>query len=271
MMTENQWPQGPDPYSADPYGTTPATTPSAAAPSPATKSDAAKGEAANVAGQAADAAGHVAQTAKAEAANVAGEVKTNARDLMRQAKSDLTNQAGTQQQKAAEGLRSISSQLRSMAEAPDRQGVASDAVRQLAGRSESIASWIGDRDPRTVLEEAKGFARRRPGTFLLLAAGAGLVAGRLGRSLQAGAPVSGSDAGALPRQAQRQYVPAPTTSAGLPPVLPGETARDESSFGEPTVQVTGPAAPQTLSGGTSSGDPLRDLDNPSAGEGGRQL
>ncbi|MFF2316596.1 hypothetical protein ACFVTE_10025, partial [Arthrobacter sp. NPDC058097] len=147
------------------------------------KKDVAKDEAANVAGHAAGAAQNVADTAKTEAKNVAYEAKNSARDLLHQAKSDLTDQAGTQQTKAAEGIRNISSQLRTMADAPDQQGVAADLIRQAADRSESVASWLDNRDPGSLLNEVKSFARQRPGTFLLLAAGAGLLAGRLGRSL----------------------------------------------------------------------------------------
>src|SRR5919112_6451072 len=200
-MSENQWQQAADPYPADPYGTAGATGTTGTTGTfteqggASTKKDAAKEEAANVAGQAKGAAQNVAGTAKAEAANVASEVKANTKDLLYQAKSGLGNQAGAQQQKAAEGIRTISSQLRSMADAPEQQGVASDLIRQAAERSESVASWLDNRDPGSLLNEVKSFARQRPGTFLLLAAGAGLLAGRLGRSLQAGAPETGTAAG----------------------------------------------------------------------------
>ena len=53
-----------------------------------------------------------------------------------------------------------------------------------------MASWLDGRDPGSLLTEVKSFARQRPGTFLLLAAGAGVLAGRLSRSLSAGAPES---------------------------------------------------------------------------------
>jgi hypothetical protein len=215
-MTENQWPQGTDPAPADPYAT-PATPPPAAGsipPAPsATRAEAAKRGASGVASHAAGAADNVAQTAKSEAAHVAADVKFNARDLTYQARTDLTSQAGTQQQKAAEGLHNLSSQLRSMADAPEQRGVASDLVQQVAERSESVASWLGTRDPGAVLNEAKTFARQRPGTFLLLAAGAGLLAGRLGRSLQAGPPAPGAPAGTVP---SGRYVSDRRASAGLP-------------------------------------------------------
>jgi hypothetical protein len=140
-----------------------------------------------VAGQAATAAQGVARTAKEEAANVASEAKSSAQDLLGQAKSGLTSQAGTQQQKAAEGIRNISSQLHSMASAPEQQGVASDLIRQAAQRSESVASWLENKQPGDILGEVQRFARNKPGTFLLLAAGAGVLAGRLTRGLAAGA------------------------------------------------------------------------------------
>ena len=152
------------------------------------KSETAKQEAGDVAHQATDSAQHVAETAKAEAANVAGEVKANAKDLLYQAKTDLTDQAGAQQQKVAHGLHSISGELRTMADASEQPGVATDLIRQAADRSASVASWLEGRDPGSLLNEVKTFARQRPGTFLLLAAGAGILAGRLTRSLSEGAP-----------------------------------------------------------------------------------
>jgi hypothetical protein len=92
--------------------------------------------------------------------------------------------------------------------------VASDLVRQAADRSHSVASWLDGRDPGSLLDEVKTFARRRPGTFLLLAAGAGVLAGRLGRSLQAGAPAS---TGASTPSVQQPGYPAayPTTGPGV--------------------------------------------------------
>lgn len=216
-MTENQWPEDTTntvpPANPLSTGERSATTfPSAAQPTPTTGNaypasgnadgtsrkdavkDAVKDEAGDVARTAKESAQSVAETAKAEAANVASEVKSNARDLLYQARSDLTQQAGTQQQKVADGLRSISDELHAMARASDQPGVASDLVRQVAERSTSVASWLDGRDPGSLLNEVKSFARQRPGTFLLLAAGAGVLAGRLTRSLSAGAPESGTTA-----------------------------------------------------------------------------
>ena len=169
------------------------------------RTDAVKGEAADVARTAADSAQNVAETAKTEAANVASEAKANAKDLLYQARSDLTDQAGAQQQKVANGLRSVSDELHAMARASDQPGVATDLVRQAAERSSAVASWLDGRDPGSLLNEVKSFARQRPGTFLLLAAGAGVLAGRLTRSLSAGAPESATGRASGQYDATGQY------------------------------------------------------------------
>ncbi|WP_346927731.1 hypothetical protein [uncultured Arthrobacter sp.] len=253
-MTENQWPQDGSyrtPTATQQTPLRPETTfPPAAngsvsgtsADTGASKTDAAKDEAAELKRQAADSAQTVAETAKTEAANVTAEVKTNARDLLHQAKSDLTDQAGAQQQKVAEGLRSVSTELHSMAAASDQPGVATDLVRQAAERSSAVASWLDGRDPGSLLTEVKSFARQRPGTFLLLAAGAGVLAGRLSRSLSAGAPETISAAATR----------VPDTGMAVPP---------------PPVQMP---APETTTAGFADTYPPNPLDGDPLGDGVRQ-
>jgi hypothetical protein len=259
-MTENQWPQ-------DGSLTVPPATQNSTAygsglsgsPASASKTDTAKEEAANVADQAAGAAQNVAGTAKAEAANVASEVKTNARDLLHQAKSDLTSQAGTQQQKVAAGLRNISGELRSMASASDQPGVASDLVRQAAERSQAVASWLDKRDPGSLLDEVKSFARQRPGAFLLIAAGAGVLAGRLGRSLQAGAPDASSATGTtVPPQPVQPPVAEGIVGAGAGDAGAGEPFYDHAELSEPAYTATAygePASAEPAYGEPPYGEP----------------
>ncbi len=226
------------------------------------KVDATKHEAAEVASTAGQAAEGVMETAKTEAANVAQDVQLNAQKLYHQTRSELYEQAETQQQRVADGLRALSAELSTMASASDQHGVAADLVNEAAQRSASVADWLGNRDPGSVLDEVKSFARRRPGAFLLLAAGAGVVAGRLGRGLaggpepaattarrpQAPAPVTedgrpgefgieGSD----PDMASGAYRPAAGTAVPLPPVdLPGPDAT--------TAGVSRPAGPAKVQG-----------------------
>ncbi|MDQ0862791.1 hypothetical protein [Arthrobacter globiformis] len=228
------------------------------------------GMSANVAGQVAGSAQNVAQTAMTEAKNVADEAKNSAKDLLHQAKSDLTDQAGFQQAQAAEGIRTISSQLRTMADAPNQQGVASDLIRQVADRSESVASWLDNRDPGSLLGEVKSFARQRPGTFLLLAAGAGLLAGRLGRSLPAGAPKPGTVTGSTSLQSPRPDTTEGTVTTGAGEPFYDRFSLGEPAFGEPSISGTGPVSVQSLPTGSTAGA-LRNIDDPYTDGGGRPL
>ncbi|WP_323959636.1 hypothetical protein GC088_14060 [Arthrobacter sp. JZ12] len=151
----------------------------------------AKDEAKDVGREGLGAAKNVAQTAGSEAKNVAQEAGTQAKNLVGQLGSDIKSQAGTQQQRVTNGLRSISDELNSMAQSSEG-GPAQQLVQQVAQRAGSAASWLEGRDPGSLLDEVTGFARRRPGAFLLIAAGAGLLAGRLTRGLAGGSDSSGS-------------------------------------------------------------------------------
>ncbi|BDZ46708.1 hypothetical protein [Naasia aerilata] len=174
-----------EPLTADPVGSS--STGSSG------KAGAAKEQAGQVAQGAADAGKHVAGVAKDEAANVASEAKTQvkqvasetknqARDLLNQTTSQVKEQASTQQQKAASGIRTISDQLRGMSSNAE-SGVAQDLVGQAASRLEGVASWLEVREPGDLLDEVRYFAARRPGTFIAIAAVAGVVAGRLTRGV----------------------------------------------------------------------------------------
>ena len=146
---------------------------------------------------------HVASVAKEQATNVTAEAGRQAKDLLGQARSELSQQASAQQQRVADGLRSLSQQLHSMSEHSDEPGIAADLAKQGAHVTEQAASWFDGGDPGAMLNEVRSFARRRPGTFLLMAAGAGLVAGRLTRGLkdEASSDSDGSDQGSAGGQA----------------------------------------------------------------------
>jgi hypothetical protein len=147
----------------------------------ASTTDVAKEQAGNVGKGAADAGQHVAGVAKDQASNVATEATTQAKNLLGQTSSELRDQAAAQQQRIAGGIHSLSSELASMADRSQESGTATDLVRQASQRTEQIASWLDERDPGSLVQEVSSFARRRPGAFLAIAAGAGLLAGRLTR------------------------------------------------------------------------------------------
>ena len=206
--------------------------------------DAAKHEAADLKDTAVEQAKDVAATVKDEASVVLGEAKSQAKDLYAQTQQELKEQANTQQQRIAAGLKSVGAELRAMAAnsaSSANSGVATDIVQQLSGRLSGAATWLGDRDAGAVLTEVKRYARRKPGTFIIGAAIAGIAFGRLTRALAANAAADSEAAAARTNAAARTSPPAVdawrTPSATTPAVTiaEGETplyAQSTAAYGD---------------------------------------
>ncbi|WP_134533553.1 hypothetical protein [Cryobacterium algoricola] len=175
-----------------------------------------KEQASHVAEEGVAAGQHVAAVTKDEVVKVAATTKKQAKELLEETRAELAEQAGKQQQRVATGLHSLGDELRSMAESSDDGGVAADLVQQAASRAEGIATWLEERDPGSLLVELRNYARRQPGTFIGLAAAAGVLAGRLTRSV-----VSGSGSGAdSPAAGARLATPVPPPVVVDTPVNP---------------------------------------------------
>ncbi|RFA16891.1 hypothetical protein B7R22_02245 [Subtercola boreus] len=203
--------------------TTPPTPAASPSSPPGDKVEAAKEQAGQLKEQALDSSAKVTGTAKNEAANVVGEAKAQAKDLFAQTQSELKDQAGVQQQRVAAGLRSVSDELGSMANSSEGGGVASELVQQAASRAGSIATWLEGRDPGSLLSDVRSYAARKPGTFIAAAAIAGLLAGRLTRSLVANT----ADEKAAEKEAESTSTPefadvVTTASAPTPAYAPAE-------------------------------------------------
>ncbi|MEW1953189.1 hypothetical protein [Terrabacter sp. NPDC080008] len=140
-------------------------------------------EAKSVASDAKQSGQQVAQTAASGAKDVAHEATNQVRNLYTQLRSEFDDQASTQGQRAAQGVRSLADELRQMASSSEQQGIAGQAVGQVADRAHSVADWLESRQPREMLDDLRSLARRRPGAFLLGAAVLGVVGGRLTRGL----------------------------------------------------------------------------------------
>ncbi|MDQ0894755.1 hypothetical protein [Agromyces ramosus] len=153
-----------------------------------------KDEAATVAADAGDAGRRVMDVAKDETKGVAEETRHQVRRLTDEVGSELRQQAATQQVRVAQGLRSAGSEFSQMAQGSTNSGYATELVRAAGNKADSVAQWLDARDPGSLLQEVKGFARRRPGVFIAIAVGAGIVAGRLTRALTAPEDTSGTAA-----------------------------------------------------------------------------
>ena len=177
--------------SNDPQGS--ASAPSGAGPAGTSgngqgRADMARQEGAHVKDEATGAVRDVAGTAKEQAGNVAGDVRDQARRLSRQTQDQLHDQARGQRDRAVSNLRSVSDDLHSMADKADEaeetgSGLGAKVSRQGARYAGQVADYLDGREPGELLDDVRSLARRRPGAFLLGAAIAGVVAGRLSRSI----------------------------------------------------------------------------------------
>jgi hypothetical protein len=186
---------------------------------------------------AADQGRHVAGTAKDEAAAVAGTAAAQARtvvdDARQQVTTQLTDQATTQRDNLSQTLRTFGDDLQQMVEQGPAQGLASDLAREVSDRARALGSHLESREPGQLLDDARDFARRRPGTFLLGALAAGVVAGRVFRATADGAAAASlAESGGT----------TPGTGA-VPVTTPGTTGAPYTG----TTVGTGPT-------GTASGD-----------------
>jgi hypothetical protein len=139
-----------------------------------------------VAGAATEGARQVASEASRQASQLTSEALSSARTLVGEATGSLRDQAGQQTERAASGLRTLSDQVRALAEGrADEAGAAGDYARQAGEKLQQVADRLESGGIEGALSDLQGFARRRPGVFLLGAAAAGFAVGRLVRGAQA--------------------------------------------------------------------------------------
>ena len=202
---EPSWDEPLPPPVPEPAQWTEPLPPAPPAPQPAGDqqgtADVVKSQAADLGQSGVEAGKHAAGVAQEQASNVAAEATRQGKDLLRQAQGELAEQTAKGQQRLATELLSLSDELTSMAEGSTQNGAAAHLARQVASRTRDAGQWLDNRKPAQVVDDVQAFARRRPGLFLALAVGTGLVAGRLTRGLAAAS--SDSDDAAAPAPARQ--------------------------------------------------------------------
>jgi hypothetical protein len=208
--------------------------------SPST-TDVAKDQAKNVGQTAAQAGSQVASTATDQAKEVVQETQRQAKDLLDQGRSQLKDQALSQQQKAGQSLSALAQELRSLADGTSdgAPGPARDLLQQASSSVENFASMLQNREPAELLDDVRSFARRKPGMFLLGAAVAGVLAGRLTSGVKASHSSTGTTSQNGGYRPQTNYVdPAPTYA--------------DTTYAEPTYADTTATSTYTGTGGAYS-------------------
>ncbi|MFG1922168.1 hypothetical protein [Cryptosporangium sp. NPDC048952] len=131
----------------------------------------------------------VASTAGAEASHVASEAKAQATDLLRTTRDEVNTQVDTQRRRLVDALRTTGDELNS---GDGQSALTSELSQRASTYARRFADYLDERGPDAVLNDVRSFARRKPGTFLLLAGAAGVVAGRVFRSVSAASSDSGT-------------------------------------------------------------------------------
>lgn len=146
--------------------------------------DSLKGPARDVKDTAVESGRDVLDTAKTEAGQVAAEAKLQGRRLLDEGVGELRSQASSLQSKLADTVEALADELGIMSSNDQSDGPLTAFAGDAHDWGRRASTWLRDSDTDQVLTSVRRYAARNPWTFLAVAAGAGLVAGRLARSLR---------------------------------------------------------------------------------------
>lgn len=166
----------------------------------------------------------------------------------------LDDQGRQQRDRLASTLATLGDDLSQMAERSEGSGLAVHVAREAAERTRALQGYLEDREPRDLLDDARDFARRRPGVFLAGALVAGVVAGRVLRGAKdapSTAPSTGTVGSTTPTTGTTTAPTAPTPVVPAPPVSPVPPAGPPA--GAPTGYPTG--SPTGAPTGSPAGGP----------------
>ena len=201
--------------------------------------DAARQEAGQLGHEAKDAARDVAGTVREEAGHVKDEAVQQVKSLAGSAKDEVGFQLSAQQERLAGQSRTVSDDLEriSRGEKPESDLV-NQAVSMISQRARTLTEQLETKEPQDLLEDVRRFAARRPGTFLAIAAGVGLLAGRLTRGLKDAHDEDQTSGELVPRRAYGS--PAPVPAPAPPAYAPQDTLDPEAALitGAPAVEGT---------------------------------
>ncbi|MGW4209124.1 hypothetical protein ACWEIJ_14145 [Lentzea sp. NPDC004789] len=204
---------------------------------------AAQDEGSEVAQHAREAAGQVGSTVRDQASHVTHETAAQARNVVRDVRERVAAEAEDQAVRVSKQLGRIADELGEMASTAPPSSMTAGAIRGAADTSRQAARFLDERGAQGLLDSARDYARRRPGTFLLGAAVAGFLVGRIAKSATGGEPSRPrSQGGVVPVASERSDV---ATGFGAPGAVPvaSESPAVAPDDGAPLTPSASPAVP----------------------------
>src|SRR3712207_406720 len=185
----------------------------------------------------------VTEQAKQQSQQLAQQARQQASELANrgteQAKSQLANQKHNASQRMVpiqSALRESAQQLRNQG-----QGQVGEYAEKAADQVERFSTYLRQTEVEEIMDEVRGFARRRPGLFLGSAAAIGFLATRFLKSSSEEAPSAGT-ATALP----------PGSVEGSPTATRTPLADRPPTTGRPPIDTDRTEEPPTTSGGSDA-------------------
>jgi hypothetical protein len=187
---------------------------------------------------AADEGKHLGGVAAEEVQSVAGDVKEELQSLLDDTMKQVNEQSSVQRDRLVKLLKGLSHDLHEMASGPDGSGLAGQLVQGSADRAHRVSAHLEGREPAELVDEVRGFARRKPGVFLAGALVAGVVAGRFARAAKATHSSPESAAAVEPGNGTGQPVPRPVTGPLDPAQVPVTATATSADVPQPSYGTT---------------------------------
>lgn len=210
---------------------------------------AAQDEGSEVAQHAREAAGQVGSTVREQAAHVTQETADQARHVVRDVRERVAAEAEEQAVRVSKQLGRIADELGEMAGAAPSSSMTAGAIRSAADTSRQAARFLDERGAQGLFDSARDYARRKPGTFLLGAAVAGFLVGRVAKSATGGqsrqrsqggvVPVASERPAVAPEYSQRSQGGAAPVASERPAVAPEYSQQPTPAYGTPLPPASG--------------------------------
>jgi len=207
----------------------------------------------SIAGEASGAASSVVDTAKEESRALAHETKDQARVLLDDVRSTTKHEVDSQVARVGDGLHRLGSEFESMASAssePDR--LPAEFARRVGSGLDSVAQKIEREGLDGIVDDAKRYARQNPMVFLMGAAAAGFVIGRVVRNMDRRRVIEVAKDHASGQSDSQGELPEPQAFSPDPSLLDQRTQEGIENLDEPFARPT--PQPTSTYAGMSAGD-----------------